>query len=84
MEEPAVPHANNPSANGNDAPLAPRTMSPILHVLAVVCANWISLEAAPEYVPTMQAHARLAVREGRHDEKVSAMINSIGLRGGTP
>ncbi len=40
-----------------------------------------ALEAAPEHVPTMQAYARLAVREGRRDEKVDAMVKAIALRG---
>lgn len=40
-----------------------------------------ALEAAPEHVPTMQAYARLAVREGRRDEKTAAMIKKIALRG---
>jgi Tfp pilus assembly protein PilF len=42
-----------------------------------------ALEAAPEHVPTMQAYARLAVREGRHDEKTTGMVKTIALRGET-
>lgn len=40
-----------------------------------------ALEVAPEHVPTLQAYARLAVRMGRSDEKVAAMIKTIALRG---
>jgi Tfp pilus assembly protein PilF len=40
-----------------------------------------ALEAAPEHVPTMQAYARLAVREGRHDEKTANALKLVALRG---
>jgi Tfp pilus assembly protein PilF len=40
-----------------------------------------ALEAAPEHVPTMQAYARLAVREGRHDDKTANALKLIALRG---
>jgi len=40
-----------------------------------------ALEAAPEHVPTLQAYARLAVREGRHDEKTSQALRLVALRG---
>lgn len=42
-----------------------------------------ALEVAPEHIPTMQAYARLAIREGRRDEKTSAMVKSVALRGET-
>jgi len=40
-----------------------------------------ALEAAPEHVPTMQAYARLAVRDGRHDEKTANALKLVALRG---
>jgi len=40
-----------------------------------------ALEAAPEHVPTMQAYARLAVREGRRDEKTANALKLVALRG---
>ncbi len=40
-----------------------------------------ALEAAPEHIPTMQAYARLAVREGRHDEKTTNALKLVALRG---
>ena len=51
------------------------------HVAEAFAAYDAALEVAPEHVPTMQAYAKLAVRRGRHDEKVIAMLKSIELRG---
>lgn len=42
-----------------------------------------ALEVAPEHVPTLQAYARLAVRDGRRDDKVATMLKAIALRGET-
>src|SRR5262245_39789737 len=44
------------------------------HVAEAFSAFEAALEVAPEHVPTMQAYASLAVRQGRRDEEVSAMI----------
>ena len=51
------------------------------HVAEAFAAYDAALEVAPEHVPTMQAYARLAVRRGRRDDKVAAMLKSIELRG---
>jgi Tfp pilus assembly protein PilF len=51
------------------------------HVAEAFAAYDAALEVAPEHVPTMQAYAKLAVRRGRHDERVAAMLKSIALRG---
>jgi tetratricopeptide (TPR) repeat protein len=51
------------------------------HVAEAFSAYDAALEVAPEYVPAMQAYARLAVRKGRRDEKVVAMLKAIELRG---
>ena len=51
------------------------------HVTEAVGAFEAALEAAPEHIPTLQAYARLAVRDGRHDDKVEAMVKTIALRG---
>ena len=44
----------------------------------------VASATAPEHVPTMQANARFAVRQGRRDEKTLAMLKSIALSGQTP
>jgi len=51
------------------------------HVAEAFSAYDAALEVAPEHVPTLQAYASLAVRQGRRDEKVAAMIKTIALRG---
>jgi predicted Zn-dependent protease len=51
------------------------------HVAEAFAAFDAALEVAPEHVPTMQAYARLAVRRGRRDERVLAMLKSIELHG---
>lgn len=51
------------------------------HVAEAFSAYDAALEVAPEYVPAMQAYARLAVKKGRRDEKVVALLKSIALRG---
>jgi tetratricopeptide (TPR) repeat protein len=40
-----------------------------------------ALEVAPEYVPALQAYARLAVREGRHDGRAAEALRTVALRG---
>jgi Tfp pilus assembly protein PilF len=51
------------------------------HVAEAFTAYDSALEAAPEHVPTMQAYARLAVRDGRRDERITSMLKTIALRG---
>lgn len=51
------------------------------HVAEAFSAYDSALESAPEHVPTMQAYARLAVREGRRDERVEGLVRAIALRG---
>jgi len=53
------------------------------HTAEAFTAYESALEVAPEHVPTMQAYARLAVREGRNDEKVDSLMRSVALRGET-
>jgi len=51
------------------------------HVAEAFSAFDAALEAAPEHMPTMQAYARLAVRDGRREERVASLLKSIALRG---
>ena len=51
------------------------------HVAEAFSAFDAALEAAPEHMPTMQAYARLAVRDGRREERVASLLKTIALRG---
>jgi hypothetical protein len=88
IREPGRPRWVLPSAilrpgarNGIGSAAASIVSERVEYVAEVFSAYDAVLESAPEHLPTMQAYARLAVRDGRHDEKVEAMVRAIALRG---
>ena len=53
------------------------------HVAEAFDAFEAALEVAPEHVPTMQAYAGLAIRQGRSDSRTLNAMKAVALKGET-